>query len=80
MEKPHETLRPVARFEGTGEEARRRLYEAACAHRFTGGLMRRCREVYRVDDDTYHVQTKGGPGTYHLRYGPAERVRGTDGP
>ena len=80
VEEPHDTLRPVARFEGTREEARRRLYEAACTHRFTGGLRRQRREVYRVDDDTYCVETKGGPGPYHLRHGLAERVRSTDGP
>ncbi|MFC8366639.1 MULTISPECIES: hypothetical protein [unclassified Streptomyces] len=42
--------------------------------------MRRRREAYRVDDDTYHVETEGGPGTCRPRYGLAERVRSTDGP
>ncbi|MFE2280206.1 hypothetical protein ACFXAE_23850 [Streptomyces sp. NPDC059454] len=38
------------------------------------------RGVYRVGDDTYCVEIKGGPGAYRLRYSLAERVRSTDGP
>ncbi len=60
------------------EEARRRLYETACTHRFAGGLLQQRREVYRVADDTYFVEIKGGPGTHRLRYRLAERVWSTD--
>ncbi|WP_406356765.1 hypothetical protein OHB56_30700 [Streptomyces sp. NBC_01635] len=78
VEEREETLRPIARFEGTREEARRRLYEAACTHRFAGGLKQQRREVYRVDDDTYFVEIKGGLGTHRLRYCLAEHVWSTD--
>ncbi|GAB3174705.1 hypothetical protein [Streptomyces incanus] len=44
------------------------------------GLPQQRREVYGVDDGTYFVEIKGGPGTYHLRYCLAERVRSTDAP
>ncbi|MFI1421439.1 hypothetical protein ACH4VX_26385 [Streptomyces sp. NPDC020731] len=80
VEELHDRPQPVAHSGGTREEARRRLYETACTHRFTGGLMQRRREAYRVDDDAYYVEIKGGPGTHHLRYSLAERVRSTDGP
>ncbi|MFE9926968.1 hypothetical protein ACFYQA_37165 [Streptomyces sp. NPDC005774] len=80
VEEREDTLRPIARFESTREEARRRLYETACTHRFAGGLLQQRREVCRVDDDTYFVEVKGGPDTYHLRYCLAERVWSTDDP
>ncbi|MFJ8539229.1 hypothetical protein [Streptomyces sp. NPDC093591] len=78
VEELPDRFRPIARFEGTREEARRTLYETACTHKFTEGLQQRRREVYRVDDDTYYVEVKGGLGTYCLRYSLAERVWSSD--
>jgi hypothetical protein len=80
VEELPDRLRSVARFEGTREEARRRLYETACTHKFGEGLLQRRREVFRVDDDTYYVEITGGMGRYRLRYCLAERVWSTDGP
>ncbi|MEF9906776.1 hypothetical protein [Streptomyces sp. P9-A2] len=80
VEELEDRFRPVARFEGTREEARRRLYETACTRRFTGGVLKQRGEVYRVDDDTYFVEVKSGLVTYRLRYYLAERVWSTDDP
>ncbi|GAA2330710.1 hypothetical protein OKJ48_16015 [Streptomyces kunmingensis] len=71
---------PVARFEATREEARRRLYETACTHRFSRALQQQRREVFRQDPDVYHVQIEGKLATYHLRYCLSELVWSTDGP
>ncbi|GAA2287927.1 hypothetical protein GCM10010415_69060 [Streptomyces atrovirens] len=75
-EPPRGTLRPVARREGTPQAVR----DGACAHWFSAGPMRRRREVYRMEDDAYHVETAGGPGARRLRHRLAERVRSADGP
>ncbi|GAA4039519.1 hypothetical protein [Streptomyces shaanxiensis] len=71
-------LRPIARFETTREEALSMLYETACSHRFTKGLIQQRREVFRVDDCTYYVEVLGAMSTYRLRYCLAERVWSTD--
>ncbi|KUO03227.1 hypothetical protein [Streptomyces caeruleatus] len=78
VEEFEDRLRPIERFEGTVVEARRRLYETACTHKFSEGLQQRRREVFRVHDDMYFVEVKGGLGTYRLRYWLAERVWGTE--
>ncbi|MEV5609651.1 hypothetical protein [Streptomyces sp. NPDC052225] len=75
-----ESLAPVARFDGTREEARRRLYETACTHRFSTSLRERRREVFRQDDDAYYVEIRGALGTYRLRYCLAERVWSSEEP
>ncbi|MDQ0598446.1 hypothetical protein QF037_002791 [Streptomyces canus] len=80
VEERADSLRAIERFEGNREEARSRLYETACAHKFADGLQQRRREVFRVDDDTYYVEIKGGLGRYRLRYYLAERVWSTEAP
>jgi hypothetical protein len=80
VEEHVDRLRGIERFEGTREEARSRLYETACAHKFAERLQQSRREVFRVDDDTYYVEIKGGLGKYRLRYYLAERVWSTEAP
>ncbi|MBO1335817.1 hypothetical protein [Streptomyces sp. VRA16 Mangrove soil] len=65
---------PVARFDGTREQAHRRLYETACTHRFSSTLREQGRDVFRRDDGTYYVEIQGALTEYRLRYCLAELV------
>ncbi|MFF1305078.1 hypothetical protein [Streptomyces sp. NPDC058307] len=68
----------AARFEGTQEQARARLYEIACTHRPRSGLRQKRREVYRIGDgDTYYACIKGVVSTFRVTYQLAELVWST---
>ncbi|MET7476647.1 hypothetical protein ABZT17_20050 [Streptomyces sp. NPDC005648] len=72
-------LNEVARFEGTVEEARARLYEIACNHRPGVALRQKRRQVYRVGDgESYYVSIEGVMSTQRVVYRLAELVWGTD--
>jgi hypothetical protein len=69
----------VARFEGTREQARARLYEIACTHRPRSGLRQKRREVYRIGDgDAYYAYIKGMVSTFGVTYQLAELVWSTE--
>lgn len=69
----------AARFEGTLEEARARLYELACTHRPRPGLRQKRRDVYRIGDgDAYYANIEGMVSTFHVIYRLAELVWSSD--
>ena len=69
----------VARFEGTQEQARARLFEIACTHRPRPGLRQKLREVFRVGDgDAYYARIKGMMSTFSVTYQLAEQVWSSD--
>jgi len=68
----------AARFEGTREEARARLYELACTHRPRKGLREQHRDVYRIGDgDAYYAKIKGMVCTFVVMFQLAELVWST---
>ncbi|MFD5013653.1 hypothetical protein [Streptomyces chartreusis] len=69
----------AARFEGTPEQARARLYEIACTYKHRSGLRQKHREVFRVGDgDAYYAVVEGMMTTHRVLFQLAERVWSTD--
>ncbi|MFF5016059.1 hypothetical protein [Streptomyces sp. NPDC001165] len=69
----------AARFEGTLEEARARLYELACTHRPRHGLRQQRRAVYRIGDgDAHYADIEGLVSTFRVIYRLAELVWSSD--
>ncbi|TXS53954.1 hypothetical protein EAO75_07500 [Streptomyces sp. uw30] len=69
----------AARFEGTLEQARARLYEIACTHKHRGGLRQQRREVFRVGaGDAYYAHVEGLMSTHRVLFQLAEQVWSTD--
>ncbi|MEV7073056.1 hypothetical protein [Streptomyces sp. NPDC093990] len=70
----------VARFEGTREQARARLYELACTHRPRPRLRQKRRDVHRIGDgDAYYARIEGRVLTFAVIYQLAELVWSTEG-
>ncbi|CAM5474756.1 MULTISPECIES: hypothetical protein [Streptomyces] len=69
----------AARFQGTREEARARLYEIACTYKHRSGLRQKHREVFRLDEgDGYYAVVQGRMTTHRVLFRLAERVWSTD--